>query len=156
MWRTVLVVCLIAPIAPAAQSRGGNASDEAAIRTVVSSYVNARQLRNASAIESLFTVDADQHTTSGEWRRGRAEVMRGSMESSARNPGSRSITVDTIRFIRPDVVIADGPYEIRTGGNVRRMWTTIVLEREDGEWRIAAIRNMLPTASPPSRQEAHE
>jgi uncharacterized protein (TIGR02246 family) len=149
MWRTVIAVCLIAPVAPAASSPAGNPADEAAIRTVVRNYVNARELRDASAIEALFTADADQHTTSGEWRRGRAEVMRGSMESSARNPGNRSITVETIRFITPDVAIADGPYEIRSGADVRRMWTTIVLEREGGAWRIAAIRNMLPAPGPP-------
>jgi len=36
---------------------------------------------------------------------------------------------------------------------VRRMWTTLVLEREEGAWRIAAIRNMVPATNPagPSR-----
>jgi hypothetical protein len=33
------------------------------------------------------------------------------------------------------------------------MWTTIVLEREGGAWRVAAIRNMVPAtaASGPAR-----
>ena len=84
---------------------------------------------------------------------GGAEVSRGALESSKRNPGNRSITVETVRFITPDVAIADGPYEISADGNVRRMWTTIILEREGGAWRISAIRNMVPTANPaaPSR-----
>ncbi len=118
------------------------------MRTVVHTYVNARELQDSAAIEALFTADADQHTPSGEWRRGRAEVIRGSLASSKQNPGSRSIIIETVRFITPDVAIADGPYEITTGGGVRRMWTTIILERERGTWRIAAIRNMVPTESP--------
>jgi uncharacterized protein (TIGR02246 family) len=153
MWSALLVLCLTAATSAAAQSSAAQSSDEAAVRTVVRNYVNARELRDPAAIQAIFTADADQHTTAGEWRRGRAEVIRGSMESSKRNPGNRTITVETVRFITPDVAVADGPYEISTDGNVRRMWTTIILKRESGAWRITAIRNMAPTASPtgPSR-----
>lgn len=147
MWSALLVLCLTAATSAAAPSSAAQSSDEAAVRTVVRNYVNARELRDPSAIEAIFTADADQHTTAGEWRRGRAEVIRGSMESSKRNPGNRTITVETVRFITPDVALADGPYEITTDGNVRRMWTTIVLKRESSAWRITAIRNMAPTAS---------
>lgn len=151
MWRTLFVLLLLTPSAAAAQPADRSA-DEAAIRAVVRSYVNARDVRDPAAIEAIFTADADQHTTAGEWRRGRADVIRGSMQSSAQNPGKRTITVDTIRFITADVAIADGPYEITSEVSVRRMWTTIVLEREKGAWRIAAIRNMMPTAAAtPSR-----
>lgn len=153
MWHALLVLCLTAPGPAAAQSSPARSSDEAAVRTVVSSYLNARELRDPAAIEAIFTADADQHTTSGEWRRGRAAIVRGSMESSTLNPGKRSITIETVRFITSDVAVADGRYEITAGTSVRRMWTTILLERDNGAWRIAAIRNMLPTTSPaaPSR-----
>ena len=120
-------------------------TDEAAVRQVVRRYVNARELKDPAAIEALFTVDADQHTTSGEWRRGRAQIVPGTLESSRRNPGTRTITVQAVRFISPDVAIADGPYEIASAGGTRRMWATLVLKREAGAWRIAAIRNMVPT-----------
>lgn len=151
MWNALLVLCLTAASPAAPQSSADHSADEAAIRAVVRQYVNARELRDPAAIERIISGDADQHTTSGEWRRGRAEVIRGAMESSRRNPGNRSITVETVRFVTHDVAIADGPYEIDTAGSVRRMWTTIVLERERGAWRIAAIRNMMPTspAAPP-------
>jgi len=153
MWSLLLAVSLTAAGPAAADSFAPQSPDEAAVRAVVRTYVNARELRDPAAIEAIFTADADQHTTSGEWRRGRAEVSRGALESSKRNPGNRSITVETVRFITPDVAIADGPYEISADGNVRRMWTTIILEREGGAWRISAIRNMVPTANPaaPSR-----
>jgi uncharacterized protein (TIGR02246 family) len=119
--------------------------DEAAVRDVVRRYVNARELKDPAAIEGLFTADADQHTTSGEWRRGRARIVPGTLDSSKRNPGTRNITVQAVRFITPDVAIADGPYEIAGPTGTRRMWATLVLKREAGAWRIAAIRNMVPT-----------
>jgi uncharacterized protein (TIGR02246 family) len=151
--RTLLVLCL-AMVSPAtSHGLGPQSTDDAAIKAVIRSYVNARELRDPAAIEALFTADADQHTTSGEWRRGRTQVTSGSLASSTQNPGSRSITVETVRLITPDVAIADGRYEITTGASVRRMWTTIVLEREERAWRITAIRNMVPTTNPagPSR-----
>jgi uncharacterized protein (TIGR02246 family) len=119
--------------------------DEAAVREAVRRYVNARELKDPAAIEALFTADADQHTTSGEWRRGRAQIVPGTLESSTRNPGTRTITVQAVRFITADVAIADGPYEIAGAGGTRRMWATLVLKREGDGWRIAAIRNMVPT-----------
>jgi uncharacterized protein (TIGR02246 family) len=124
-------------------------SDEAAVREVVRKYVNARELRDAAAIEALFTRDADQLTTSGEWRRGRDAIVPGTLASSSRNPGTRAITVDTVRFLTADVALVDGPYNIggADGAPLRRMRTTIVLKQEAGGWRIAAIRNMVPTAA---------
>lgn len=146
MWRTVALCLSLA--SPALAQPPAASVDEAAVRTVVRNYVNARELRDPAAIEALFTADADQHTTGGQWRRGRAEVVPGTLESSKRNPGTRTITVSSVRFITSDVAIADGPYEISADGNVRRMWTTIVLKREQDGWRIAAIRNAVPTSAP--------
>jgi len=127
------------------QSAAGS-SDEAAVRAVVRSYVNARELKDPAAIGALFSRDADQLTSSGEWRRGREQVVPGTLESSRRNPGTRAIEVESVRFVTPDVAIVDGPYVITgaDGTQARQMRTTIVLKREADAWRIAAIRNMAP------------
>jgi uncharacterized protein (TIGR02246 family) len=133
------VVCVAMTIPLGAQQR-----DETAVRDVVARYMAARESRDAPALERLFTSDADQHTTAGEWRRGRAAVIPGSLESSKRNAGTRTIRVESVRFVTPDVAIADGPYEIVSPAGTRSMWTTIVLARQSDGWRIAAIRNMVP------------
>lgn len=127
--------------------------DDAAIRAVVQKYVDARESMDAHAIEVLFTSDADQLVSTGEWRKGRGEVVRGSMASSQSSGGKRSITVVSVRFVAPDVAIADGRYEISgiAGGGNRSMWTTLLLRRGSDGWRIAAIRNMLPASATPSK-----
>ena len=66
------------------------------------------------------------------------------LDTSARNPGARSIAVAAVRFITPDVAIVDGEY--KTGTDARQLWTTVTVKRERGGWRIAAIRNMAPTS----------
>ena len=141
-FRMAIVMCALASAPLAAQSP----TDDAAVRAVVARYVNARELRDAAAIGALFTRDADQLTTSGEWRRGRDAIVPGTLESSRRNPGTRQIRIDTIRFLTTDVAIVDGPYDISVAGATPRpMRTTIVVKREADAWRIAAIRNMVPT-----------
>jgi uncharacterized protein (TIGR02246 family) len=128
--------------------RMGSQSDEAAVRAVVARYVEAREKRDAKLLEALFTADADQLVTTGEWRRGRDHVVRGGLASSQANPGARQIAIEVVRFVAPGVAIADGRYEIAEGQGAppRRMRTTFVTVRNAaGEWRIAAIRNMAPT-----------
>lgn len=138
----LLVLCSFAPAGQPAR-----AEDETAVRAVVDRYVAAREARDPAAVDALFTPDADQYTTSGEWRRGRAQVVAGTSRSSAANPGTRRIRVEAIRFVTADVAIADGPYEIEAGASTRQMWTSVVLVREPSGWRIAAIRNMAPTSA---------
>jgi uncharacterized protein (TIGR02246 family) len=126
-----------------AQSKGG---DEAAIRAVVANYVAARDRGDAAAVAAVFTEQADQLTSSGEWRRGRDELVRGTLASSKTNSGARTITIKTVRFPASDVAIADGEYVIgaTSSAQARNMWTSFVLIRSGGRWRIDAIRNMLP------------
>src|SRR5688572_10188544 len=141
MWIIMLVCLLAAPMR--AQAPAASSVDESRVVAVIQNYVKARNARDPKAIEALFTADADQYTTAGEWRRGRERVIPGTARSTNQNPGIRSIDLAAVRFITPDVAIADGTYTI-AGSDVPR-WTTIVLKREPNEWRIAAIRNMLPT-----------
>jgi uncharacterized protein (TIGR02246 family) len=118
--------------------------ESAAVKDVVRRYVDARESRDPKAIAELFAPDADQLVSSGEWRRGSASLVKGMLASSARNEGKRTITVETVRFLGRDVAIADGKYEI---AGARQMWSTFVMRKTGGAWRIEAIRNMLP--SPP-------
>jgi uncharacterized protein (TIGR02246 family) len=139
----------LALAAPAAGQK--TAADDESIREVVRRYTSARERGSATELAALFTADADQLTSSGEWRRGRAELVPGTLASSKNNTGARTITLKTVRFPAPGVAIADGEYVIGAsqGTAARRMWTSFLMVRGDGRWRISAIRNMLPAASTP-------
>jgi len=149
---SMLIAGLFALLPLRAQGTGANAADEGAVRQVVGRYVDAREARDPKALEVLFTPDADQLTSSGEWRKGRDEVVRGSLASSQASAGKRTITVEAVRFPAPGVAVADGRYEIGglAGGAPRRMWTTLLLTRGPEGWRIAGIRNMLPAPPAPA------
>jgi uncharacterized protein (TIGR02246 family) len=143
----IALLCCVA-VAPMAAQAVSPSADDAAIRDVVRKYVDAREKRDPKLLEALFTADADQLTTAGEWRKGRDNVVQGGLASSQANPGSRQIAIEVVRFVAPGVAIADGRYEIggAAGAAPRRMRTTFVVARDtSGVWRIAAIRNMAPT-----------
>src|ERR1041385_5363094 len=99
--------------------------DEKAIRAIVQKYMDARESQDARAVESLFTSDADQLVSSGEWRKGRNDVVQGTLASTRNASGKRTITLTSIRFIARGVAIADGPYELSgAAGSDRKMWTS--------------------------------
>lgn len=127
------------------------ATPEAGVRAVVARYLDARDHRDAKAVGELFTEDADQLTSSGDWRKGREEIVRGTLASSDRTGGTRTITIQTVRFPTKDVAIADGRYELNNAQERRLMWTSFVMVQQAGQWRISAIRNMLPAPQPASK-----
>jgi uncharacterized protein (TIGR02246 family) len=128
-----------------------NAVDEAAVRGAVQKYMDARDQRDTTALAALFTSDVDQLVSSGEWRKGREAVVKGTLGSSQSTGGKRTITVESVRFLSPEIALADGRYELTGLANseTRKMWTTIILKRGSDGWHIAAIRNMLP--APPAK-----
>jgi uncharacterized protein (TIGR02246 family) len=140
-----IVIAAVAAYQGSAATGPGTDQDQAAIRAVVAEYLHARERRDADAIGALFLADADQLTSSGDWRRGREEIVRGTLASSQQSGGQRTITIETVRFPHTDVAIADGRYELAgVNEGTRKMWTSFVFVRNAGQWRIAAIRNMLP------------
>ncbi len=136
-------LAVLAPSAPAADK-----ADTAAIKDLVGRYAAARESRDPDAIRTLFTEDADQLVSSGVWRKGRQALVEGMLGSSRRNPGSRTLTVETVRFPASDLALADARYVIKGRGGApdRKMWSTFLCVRTGNEWRITAIRNMLPAS----------
>jgi uncharacterized protein (TIGR02246 family) len=115
------------------------------IRNVVAEYMAARNGNSPEGVRKLFTADADQLVSSGEWRKGLNDLVRGTSASSQNEAGKSSITVEAVRLIDSDVAIVDGRYRtVALNGALREMWTTLVLKRVGNDWRITAIRNMLP------------
>ena len=138
-------------------SRGlllSQANGDAAVRQVVARYLEVRNHPDAMKLKALFTADADQLVSSGEWRRGRESLVKGAMASSRKEAGNSSIQLDSVRFVTKDVAMADGDYATHTAGAAagRKMRTTFVIKHEPDGWKIAAIRNMLP--APPATSAA--
>jgi uncharacterized protein (TIGR02246 family) len=142
-------LCLLSVVAAhcAFAQTADRAADEKAIKSVIQAFLDERDANDAAGLSALLTADADQQQTSGAMRRGRDAVVTGSLATQSSTGGKRTIAIDSVRFVATDVAIADGRYDSvgRADGSDRHMLTSIVLRREAGAWKIAAIRNMLPS-----------
>jgi len=144
--RVWLVPLLLAQAAALAQGVE-HAAEEKAIKAVIQEFLDARDANDPKRVAAVLTADADQQQTSGERRRGRDAVVKGSLSTQQSTGGKRTIAVDSVRFIAADVALADGRYDSvgRADGSDLHMLTSMVLRREAGVWKIAAIRNMRPS-----------
>lgn len=138
--RTLLLLAVLS-LPMAAQHE----KDDAAIRGLVKNYLEFRDRADTVALAGIFVADVDQLVSSGEWRKGREELVKGTIASTG-SGGKRTLTVETIRHITGDAAIADARYELVGAADTRRMWSSFVFARQSGVWKIAAIRNMLPAA----------
>lgn len=68
MWRVISTVLLVAVSLSAVPLRAQGSTDDAAVRAVVRQYVDARELRDRSAIDALFTAEADHQTCARSMR----------------------------------------------------------------------------------------
>ncbi|MES2795722.1 MAG: DUF4440 domain-containing protein, partial [Bacteroidota bacterium] len=123
-----------------------NNKDSKAIYSLIDQYTESREKRDTVLLKSILMDDIDQLVSSGEWRMGIHAAVIGMMQSSEANSGSRKIIIDKLRFLNNMVGLVDARYEIQNAdGSIRKMWSTFMAVKEKGVWKIAAIRNMLPT-----------
>jgi hypothetical protein len=117
------------------------------ITSLIDQYSRAREQRDTVLLKSILTTDVDQLVSTGEWRNGIHSSVKGMLNSSAASPGTRRLTVDKIRLLNSSNAIVDCKYEIEnTDHTPRKMWSTFIVVEQNGQWKISAIRNMLPTA----------
>jgi uncharacterized protein (TIGR02246 family) len=132
-----------------AQAPAASGADDAAIRRVVQQQDEARNRGDWKAFGELFTQDAEQLTSAGDWRRGRAEIEKGVAQTMAMayKGGKYATRIESVKMLAPTVAIVDGAFEITNlpSGGSRRGHTTHVLVKSGDRWRIAASRSMVPT-----------
>lgn len=128
------------------QDQPGQESQRQEILSLIDAYANARKSNDSIMLKRILTTDIDQLVSSGKWRKGKRESMKGMLQSSANNPGTRTLKVEKIRFLSSNSAIADARYHINNeNGKIRKMWSTFIVMYEEDRWKITAIRNMLPS-----------
>ena len=133
----------------------GSPQDEQTIRSLATEFVSAWNKNDSKQMAACFSTDGDLINPSGRIARGRTEVERLMQEEHA-GPfkGTRLNTQHKhLRFLKPDVAIADYEFEISQmrggdGKNTLKGHVTFVLHKENDRWLIAAGRPMVPSALP--------
>ena len=122
---------------------------DAALQSLVATYVEARESKDTNRLASILTSEIDQLVSSGTWRKGKTAAMQGMLQSSTTNPGKRTIIVEQTRMLTEESALADARYQIQNSdGSMRNMWSTFICVVQEGQWKITAIRNMRIPPSP--------
>jgi uncharacterized protein (TIGR02246 family) len=145
--KTILFFVLCSLITQSVYSQDTNPDTKAekTIYALIDAYSQARETKDAALLDTILADEVDQLVSSGTWRNSKEESITGMMQSSTSNPGTRTLTVEKLRFMDPESAIVDCRYEIKNAdGTTRRMWSTFIVILADDRWKITAIRNMLP------------
>lgn len=143
----VVFLCVSTAFTASAQNTADTGS-ATALHKLIDQYSEAREAKDTVLLKSILTDEVDQLVSSGEWRTGIRSAIEGMLRSSDANPGSRTLTVDRVRFLTAQSALVDCRYEIKgANGSIRKMWSSFIAVKQEGTWKIAAIRNMLPAGA---------
>ncbi len=154
LWIVATAMVLAVGSPPSGES---HARDEEAIRGLASEFARAWNAGDPAAMAALWTEDGDFIQPAGRKTQGRSEIeKRLAEEYSYFYKGSHfSSTVDSVRFLKPDVAILDGAWETvgahtPKGGPLpplKGLYTLIVVKKA-GRWHVASSRTMIPARPP--------
>jgi uncharacterized protein (TIGR02246 family) len=130
------------------------AADEKDIRAIAAQFQESWNKADGKMLGDLFLTDGDYVSSTGRTARGRAEVEKAfSQQWAGIYKGTKiTLTTTTVHFVRKDVAIVDGAFEITgmrdsSGKSVglRSGLSTIVAAKKGERWYIAALRGMVPS-----------
>lgn len=130
-----------------------NLHNEQAIRQLVATFVDGWNAGDGFALAQAFAADADFTAITGLKAKGRDVIARGHNEilSTVYRGSKNSATVESIRFLRPDVAVADVTFrfvgEVHPFG-LEKSSCGLVCTKDSSAWSIAVFRNMVPLSRP--------
>lgn len=147
------LVLSLATVEVPAQST--NAADEKDIHAISVQLQDAWNKADPRMLADLFLTDGDYISSTGRTARGRDEVEKAFAQqwSGIYRKTKIAATVTNTRFVRRDVAIVDGTFEVSgmkdasgRGLSARSGLSTIVAVKKGDRWYIAALRGMVPSA----------
>jgi uncharacterized protein (TIGR02246 family) len=139
---------------PAASALAQSTADERDIRDLGRQLQEAWNKADTPMLAALWLTDGDYISSTGRTASGRAEVEKAfaAQWSGVYRATKIAHTLTNVRFLRRDVAIADGAFEISgmkdAAGKVlgtRSGFTTVVAAKKGSRWYIAALRGMVPS-----------
>jgi uncharacterized protein (TIGR02246 family) len=136
------------------------AADEEAIQQLDQRWKEAWTNGDAEAMAELFTEDADGIDPMGETDTGRAAIIETYRAEFAERPEGAQVDFEQtyLRFLRPDIAIADGTWavtgapEAEEGPPTEGLYT-VVLVKKDGQWRYSSGLSRIPMTPPGAEEE---
>jgi uncharacterized protein (TIGR02246 family) len=144
-----LALLFLLPAASPAQ-----ADDEKDIRTIGAQIQSAWNKADPKEMADLFLTDGDYISSTGRSARGRDELQKAfAAQWSGIYKGTKlSHTLTNVRFLRKDVAMADGAFEIAgmrdPSGKLlptRSGLSTVIAAKKGERWYVAGLRGIVPS-----------
>jgi uncharacterized protein (TIGR02246 family) len=150
-WMVMIFLGFFVAASVPAESQKPDEKQAAEIAAIQQNRANldaAYNRRDAAALSELFLEDGDFQWHTGALLKGREEIRQYFANSFKSMPADyRHVTeFQRIRFLGPDIAIGDGTIVIARAGAAAdekpymKVLMTCVGKRENGKWRIAAVR----------------
>jgi uncharacterized protein (TIGR02246 family) len=146
-----VVVILLGAVQGSVADDKADPADEKAIREQNEAFVAAFNKGDIQAMAAIYAPDADFLSAEGKRVKGRAELEKYFAKGFAESKGLKLKHSDSsIRFLKPDVAIDDGTWEItgRPEGKAAKGFDTAVWIKQDGKWLVVYDRPLVPSQPP--------
>jgi uncharacterized protein (TIGR02246 family) len=139
-----------------AQTKPGSPADEAAIRDLAKQYASAWNSGDIPKAAAVYTDDATFVNVRGMETKGRAAIETGmAQDLSGELKGTTfAVTMDTIRFVRPDLALVQGTTNITGGGTPPdglKGHYLLVATKQGGSWKVLAVHTAAMPPPPPQK-----
>ena len=138
--------------APVQADLGDAAAAESEIRQNAALFAQAYNERDAEAVASCFTVDAEMVDEEGAVVRGRDAIRAAFLDALAAAPERRIETaIESVRVLSPGYAIEEGVAAVREAPNEAPVESryTVIHVRRDGAWKMASVRDEPAAVEPP-------
>lgn len=129
-------------LTPAAKAQGPDSKEAATIRQAAKEYVAAVNRGDADAIAAFWTEEGDLVDGSGRVSKGRdLAKAAAARERGAEAEARLAVTVDSIRFLTPEIAVEDGTVESHgdAGQLMFGRYSAIWVKRDD-KWLLDTVR----------------
>jgi uncharacterized protein (TIGR02246 family) len=132
------------------------AEQESAIQAAVNAYTAAFNQRDVDGLLAYFADDADYLDQGGKQHKGKADLAKFFKQSLADLKDQKLKTsITSLRFLRPDVAIADGKAEFTApdgtsdSGRFTAVWT-----KAGGKWLLSSVHDLPESPAAPEDRNA--
>jgi uncharacterized protein (TIGR02246 family) len=119
-------------------------ADKKAIGKLIKESIEAFDKHDAAALAAHWTADGEFVRNDGDVIRGRSEIQKAYAEFFKTLTGKPKLEVqgDGLRFPSADTAIAEGTLRLKNeeGEVIASSWRNTLLVREDGQWKVAIMR----------------
>jgi uncharacterized protein (TIGR02246 family) len=119
-------------------------ADKLAVEKLLKEMVQAFNNKNAAAIAAHWTAEGEFTRNDGEPIRGREAIEKGYADflKTLKGKSKLEVQLDHLRFPSKDTAVSDVTLRLKNeeGEVVASSWRSTFLVREDGQWKVALVR----------------